>query len=643
MITLKRLNKSFGDTKIYNEVNYIFKENKLTCFFGPSGSGKTTLLNLIAGFDSDYQGEINAEGVILKDLSMDALCEYRFNNIGFIFQNYNLLKGYTALENVLMGINLKYEISETEKTNRALDLLRSLGLEDKKDQMVETLSGGQKQRVAIARALVNDPKIILADEPTGALDGEATTAIMDILKEISKEKTVIIITHDEEVAHYADEIIELEEYGIAIKKSAISENEEVAIEGDEELIISNKSSGLKVIQEKPKGKKDIKNKKYEKPKLSKKTSTKLSLKNFKIHFVKFMIAAIIIAFGSAAFVGSLSSKKITGRIIEEFKTKNFFYNSGQVTIDKKTKKTPEEILNALKSRKDVENVYYQYDLENITLKTGDKSLNVEYKVPTALYKESLVYGVMPKTGKKEIAIAINMANRLSDDAKNLLGKEIVLQYTDKDGTMKDEKLTVCGLTNSQYQDFVVSSNVEKEIYNNANVDKDKPTAVAFDIKNFEEISKVDKQLKDSGIEVLTRAEEVDSFQNSFIKLIKLYTALSYIILVVGMAISAVMLYKVSIERYTEVGLLGALGYKMKNINSIMFKESVYFATLSTILSCAFIFGLQEVYKKQFGYGLELNAISFVILVGINLVLAMVLSNVINLKLIKTEPAKALRS
>lgn len=642
MIALKRLNKSFGDTRIYNEVNYIFKENKLTCFFGPSGSGKTTLLNLIAGFDSDYEGEIKAEGVRLKDLSMDELCEYRFNNIGFVFQNYNLLKGYTALENVLMGINLKNEITECEKRKMALDILRSLGLADKKDQSVETLSGGQKQRVAIARALINDPKIILADEPTGALDGEATKAIMEILKEISKEKTVIIITHDEEVAHYADEIIELEEYGIAIKKSAIeSYNDE--IRADKEELISNESLAVKVLSEKLEAKKGIEDKTYVKPKLSKKISTKLSMKNFRIHFFKFMIAAIIIAFGSSAFVGSLSSKKITGRIIEEFKTKNFFYNSGQAPINKETKKTPEEILNILKAKEDVENVYYQYDLENITLKSGDKSLEVEYKVPTALSKESLVYGDMPKGNKKEIVIAMNMANRLSSDAKALLGKEIVLQYKDKDGTIKEEKVIVCGLTNSQYQDFVVSSNVEKGIYDNANIHKDKPTAVAFEVKNFEEISRVDKELRDLGIEVLTRAEEVDSFQNSFVKLIKLYTALSYIILVVGMAISAVMLYKVSIERYTEVGLLGALGYKMKNINSIMFKESICFAMLSTGLSCAFIFGLQEVYKKQFGYGLELNIMSFVILVGINLVLAMVLSNVINLRLIKTEPAKALRS
>ncbi|MDU1413644.1 MAG: ABC transporter ATP-binding protein [Clostridium sp.] len=620
MINLKALNKSFGDIEIYKDVNYSFKENKLSCFLGPSGSGKTTLLNLIAGFDSDYTGEITVEGIKLSDLSIDELCEYRFNNIGFIFQNYNLLTGYTTLENVLMGINLNSDATESEKITRASDLLSSLGIEDKKNENIETLSGGQKQRVAIARALINSPKIILADEPTGALDEEATKSIMEILKEISKEKTVIIITHDEEVADYADEIIELENYDISIKKAAMV---------DENIVVTSSTEDYKIS-------------KKNKSKLGRKISRKLSIKNFRIHFFKFFIAGLIIAFGSAAFVGTLSSKKIMGRIIDEFKTKNFFYNIGQAPIDKKNEKSAEEIFNILDSRRDVESVYYQYDLENITLKNDHKTFNIEYKSPTALSKESLVYGVMPKAEKDEIAIAINIANRLTDDVKSMLGKEIVLQYLDKNNEIQEVNLVVSGLTNSQYQDFVVSSNIESIIYENGSINKDNPTAISFEVKNFEEISKVDSELKTIGIEVFTRAEEVDSFQNSFARLIKLYTGVSYIILLVGMVISAVILYKVSIERYREVGLLGALGYNMININNIMFKESTYFALISTIISCALIFALEAVYKVQFGYGLELSIISFIILIGINLMLTIILSNVINLKLIKTEPALALR-
>ena len=192
-----------------------------------------------------------------------------------------------------------------KKQKRALDLLNSLGLEDQKDQKIETLSGGQKQRVAIARALINEPKLILADEPTGALDSESTKVIMEILKGISKSKQVIMISHDEEVLEYADKVIELEDSKIRVK----AKNEE-----DSEEIASAYEDDKKALKE---------------PELNNKIAKSISLKNFKIHMFKFILAAVIIAFGSSAFVASLSTKKITNNIINDFKTKNFFYNIGR--------------------------------------------------------------------------------------------------------------------------------------------------------------------------------------------------------------------------------------------------------------------------------------------------------------------------
>lgn len=622
MISLKSLNKSFGNTEIYKEVNYTFKDNSLTCFLGASGSGKTTLLNLIAGFDSDYSGDIIANGIEIKKLKMDELCQYRCNNIGFIFQNYNLLKGYTALENVLMGIHLNNEVTEGEKERRALELLENLGLKAQINQNVETLSGGQKQRVSIARALINEPKIILADEPTGALDGESTKSIMEILKKISKTRTVVIITHDEEVAEYADEVIELEDYNIRIKRSS-EDNEEIAITDDNEKNNEIKAKG----------------------KLSAKITTKLSLKNFKIHLFKFIISAIVIAFGSAAFVSSLSSKNITNRIIEDFKEKNVFYNIGQAPLYDNGKKIDEDfknIFNRLNSMDSIENIYYQYDLENIEIVNGDKSIQIPVKTPTVTAKETMAYGNMPEEGKEEIAMASNIANRLVDDINDIIGKKVIFKITKADGNVEEMTLTVSGLTNSQYQDFILSTDVEKEVYDMAKVDKENPAAISFDIKGFDNIPVVDEALRDEGIGVFTKAIEVLAFQKSFNSLLKLYTAISYLILAVGILISVIMLYKVSIERYMEVGLLGALGYRMKNIKDIMFKESIYFAGLSTIISCLLIMGIGQVYKLQFGYGLDLSIGLFGILIALNIILTMVITSIINIKLIKTEPAEALR-
>lgn len=623
MVILKNLFKSFGEVKICDDVNYTFREKGLTCFFGPSGSGKTTIFNLIAGFDRSYEGEIEVNNTKLKGLSLEDLCKYRFNNIGFIFQNYNLFKGYTALENVLMGIHLESDITEGEKFKRALDLLNSLGLEEQKNQKVETLSGGQKQRVAIARALINDSKIILADEPTGALDSESTKAIMEILKGISKTKQVIMISHDEDVLEYADEVIELDDNRIKVKVKNEKDEEEVAIAYEADNSKSRKE-----------------------PKLDKKIANSISLKNFKIHMFKFILAAVIIAFGSSAFVASLSTKKITNNIINDFKTKNFFYNIGSIPTYYEGQKVTDDLTKLyddIKANENLENVYYQYDLENIKIKNGDKSIEIPVKVPTVIANETMAYGNMPRQRENEIAISSNVANRITDDIKGLIGKEVIFEYIDKDGKSEEVKITVSGLTNSKYQDFILSDDLEKKIYENAQIDEENPTAISFTVKDFEKIPDVEKDLKSNSIGVFTKANEVEAFQKSFTSLLKLYTVLSYLILIVGLVISAIILYRVTIERYTEIGVLGALGYTKSNINKIIFRESIYFAILSTIIAFVSIFIFDLIYKIQFGYGIEVNFVSIAILVVINLGLTMGLSGFINNKLVKSEIVTALKS
>lgn len=623
MVILKNLFKSFGEVKICDDVNYTFREKGLTCFFGPSGSGKTTIFNLIAGFDRSYKGEIEVNDSKLNGLSIEDLCKYRFNNIGFIFQNYNLFKGYTALENVLMGIHLESDITEGEKLKRALDLLNSLDLEEQKNQKIETLSGGQKQRVSIARALINEPNLILADEPTGALDSESTKAIMEILKDISKTKQVIMISHDEDVLEYADEVIELDDNKIKVIFKKEKDHEEVAI--------AYEVGDGKIKKE---------------PKLDNKTAKSISLKNFKIHMFKFILAAVIIAFGSSAFVASLSTKKITNNIINDFKTKNFFYNIGTVpTLINGEKVTEDisELYDDIKANENLENVYYQYDLENLKIKNGDKSIDIPVKVPTAIAKETMAYGNIPMTNKNEIAISSNVANRITDDIKGLIGKEVIFEYINKDGESEEVKVIVSGLTNSIYQDFILSDDLERKIYENAQIDKENPTAISFTVKDFEKIPDVEKELKSNDIGVFTKANEVEAFQKSFTSLLKLYTVLSYLILIVGLVISAIILYRVTIERYTEIGTLGALGYTKSNINKIIFRESVYFAGLSTIIAFASIFVFDLIYKMQFGYGIEVNFVSIAILVVINLGLTIGLSGFINNKLVKTEIVAALKS
>lgn len=191
------------------DININFKKGELVSIIGESGSGKSTLMNLIGGLDSDFEGDIIADGVNLRTLKDKQLDNYRKNKVGFVFQSFNLIPHLTILDNVTIALTLSNE-KESVKVEKATKLLSRLGLEKQLKKKPNQLSGGQKQRVAIARALINEPEIILADEPTGALDSGTTIQILDILKEIADEgKLVIMVTHSEKVASISSRVVEI--------------------------------------------------------------------------------------------------------------------------------------------------------------------------------------------------------------------------------------------------------------------------------------------------------------------------------------------------------------------------------------------------------------------------------------------------
>ena len=192
-----------------SEVNVSFDKGELVSIVGESGSGKSTLMNLIGGLDSDYTGTINVSGKDLKSFKEKDLDDYRKKKIGFVFQSFNLIPHLSVIDNVTIGLTLSNE-KESVKHKKATELLTKLGLSGHLHKKPTQLSGGQKQRVAIARALINDPDIILADEPTGALDSTTTTQILEILKEIADEgKLVIMVTHSEKVAKISSRVVEI--------------------------------------------------------------------------------------------------------------------------------------------------------------------------------------------------------------------------------------------------------------------------------------------------------------------------------------------------------------------------------------------------------------------------------------------------
>lgn len=218
MLELKNIKKSYtlaNYTQLaLNDISLKFRKNEFVAVLGQSGSGKTTLLNIIGGLDHYDSGDLiinNKSTKKFKDTDWDA---YRNNCIGFIFQSYNLISHINILANVELGMTLS-GVSKKERRQKAIEVLKKVGLENHINKKPNQLSGGQMQRVAIARALVNNPDIILADEPTGALDSKTSVQIMELIKEIAKDKLVIMVTHNSELAHdYANRIIELKDGNI---------------------------------------------------------------------------------------------------------------------------------------------------------------------------------------------------------------------------------------------------------------------------------------------------------------------------------------------------------------------------------------------------------------------------------------------
>ncbi len=215
IIEVKKLQKRYlmGDEVIdaLKSIDLKVQKNEYLALMGPSGSGKSTLMNLIGCLDSPTSGEYILHGIDVSKMSDGELADVRNKEIGFVFQTFNLLPRMTALENVALPL-VYAGVSKADREERAKKVLLEVGLADRMTHKPNELSGGQRQRVAIARALINNPAIILADEPTGNLDSKTSQEIMNIFKEIHKRgNTIIVVTHEPDIAAFADRIVRLKD------------------------------------------------------------------------------------------------------------------------------------------------------------------------------------------------------------------------------------------------------------------------------------------------------------------------------------------------------------------------------------------------------------------------------------------------
>jgi putative ABC transport system ATP-binding protein len=216
----KIYHKGSSEIRCLDGLDLEVQKGEFTCLMGPSGSGKTTLLNLVAGIDKPTSGHVYVDGEEVAGMSESALAKWRTRSIGYIFQLYNLIPVLSAYENVELPL-LLLPISRKQRRKHVATALEAVGLSDRADHYPRQLSGGQEQRVAIARAVVVDPKVLVADEPTGDLDAASGQEILDLLEGLNKqfEKTLLMVTHDPRAAAHAGRVIHLDK-GVIVESDA---------------------------------------------------------------------------------------------------------------------------------------------------------------------------------------------------------------------------------------------------------------------------------------------------------------------------------------------------------------------------------------------------------------------------------------
>ena len=226
MIEIKDLHKSYrmgtNSLHVLKGINFKVEDGELVAIMGSSGSGKSTLLNILGMLDGADSGEYTLDGVPIKNLSETKAAQYRNKFLGFIFQSFNLINYKSAAENVALPLYYQ-KVPRKERQEKAMQYLERVGLKPWADHLPSELSGGQKQRVAIARAMAAEPKVLLADEPTGALDSKTSYEVMDLIQKINDEgNTILVVTHEEDIAHMCKRIVHLKD-GVIVEDKKVEQ------------------------------------------------------------------------------------------------------------------------------------------------------------------------------------------------------------------------------------------------------------------------------------------------------------------------------------------------------------------------------------------------------------------------------------
>lgn len=637
-------------------IDFEMGRGEFVAIYGPSGCGKSTLLNILGGLDSEFSGDVLVDGENLRDFSKSRLSTYRRNRIGFIFQNFNLISHMTVFDNIMTAAELS-PLSTRKKKFAVEKALEVVGLTEFKKKLPNQLSGGQRQRVAIARALVNDPDIIIADEPTGALDTETSVEILKFLRELSDAgKLVIVVTHNEEVAEFGTRIIKMRDG----------------------LVESDVQTGTSTTLDMPK----IENKKST---FNFFGAIKFSYKNF----MQRKGRNILVGLGtSIGLIGILLSLSLGNGVTQEVNT--LVNNSGDpreiavMAIDPLTQAPNSQgisdaMINKFTGEIGEENIVEKnkiYQFPTVSYKQGDVSTEVgKFQLATggsSNYQtylssdETVIYG-KPQSSADQKGIFItqqlsyelnnvNPGEQSSYDHNNSIGKEITLAVTlviDNKPQSFNITTSVLGvfkegslisipntITKAQTDEFLTTNNLDNKIL---------PFQYDVLLKDSKLAEEIPAEYMESKEFFVFSQKQGLSMLNTVISIIQ--TILAFVAglsIIVAMVMISIVLYISVIERTREIGTLKAIGYKGSHILTIFLFEAMLIGVVANVVAIIVATGLAAIINSVISTSIGINnAILFLPQTVIGLVIISVIAAIISglypsIIASKKDPATALR-
>ncbi len=567
-----------GTFQALKGINASFEEGELVSIVGESGSGKSTLMNLIGGLDSDFEGEIIYQGKNLRDYTKQELDIFHKKSIGFIFQNFNLISHLSLLDNVSLAMTLSNVDKET-RDKRAAELLTQVGLGEHMHKKPDAISGGQKQRVAIARALINDPDVIIADEPTGALDAETTDTVLEMIKEIAESgKLVLMVTHSDRVAAHCTRVLRIDSGSLISDTTQDVEFHKKPVDMKEAKPVNN---------------------------MSLMNAIRLAFLNMKAKFGR----NALVAFGSSIGIMAVVLMLGIGRGVTNYiKSTMVTYTNPNVTevhkesmeVDqKKMAKVQQGDAGTIGSvREDhismmtgtsTKGSFNQKDIDKLkgvknvdTLQRGYSAMSLGtnkacYKSHTAslmmlmtmsksVTKSSIKKGHAPK--RNEVLLDQATADLLG---KNIIGKKIDLSLSLGTKTVK-ETVRVAGIYDTEMSTIVVRYDDLKKIFKD-NGQKLKPNVVFLYTKNSDNTKKIKDKVKKLGYSGSMQETMTDMFTQMLDIITYVLAAIAGVSLVVSAIMILVVLNISVVERTKEIGVLKALGARRKDVRRIFVSEA----------------------------------------------------------------------